>query len=152
MTTGKRLFTDEQRQALTAVLDRIIPAEGESPGAGSLGIAQFIENAIAQNPKQRRLFMDGLAKLGIAAARQGDSPFQDLPDAGKDEVLRSVESQFSPFFELLVRQCYNGYYTNSEAFHGIGYSLPDSATYQPRTFNESLLEPQRRRAPFWRQA
>lgn len=152
MTTVNRLFTEEQRQLLTAMLDRIIPAEGESPGAGRLGIARFIESAVANNPKQRRLLLDGLAQVVIAAAHRGDSLFQDLSDAGKDEVLRDIESQFSPFFELMVRQCYNGYYTSSEVFESIGYSLPNSVTYQPRPFDESLLEPQRRRAPFWRQA
>ena len=152
MTTVNRLFTEEQRQLLTAMLDRIIPAQGESPGAGSRGIAHFIESAVAKNPKHRRLFLEGLAEVVIATARHGDSPFQELSDAGKDEVLRDVESQYGPFFELLVRQCYNGYYTDSEVFHSIGYSLPDSATYQPRPFEESLLEVQRQRAPFWRQA
>ena len=152
MTTGKRLFTEEQRQTLTAVLDRIIPAEGESPGAGSLGLLPVIENAVSRNPKQRRTFMEGLAQVDIAAARQGEALFPDLTDAAKDDVLRDIESQFSTFFELLVRQCYNGYYTNSEVFQSIGYSLPDSATYEPRPFDESLLEPQRQRSPFWRQA
>ena len=152
MTTGNRLFTEEQRQTLPAVLARIIPAEGESPSAGSLGFVPSIENAVSQNPRQRRTFMEGLAQLDIATARHGDALFLDLTDDAKDAALRDIESQFSAFFELLVRQCYNEYYTNSSVFESIGYSLPDSTTYEPRPFDESLLEPQRQRSPFWRQA
>ena len=68
-----------------------------------------------------------------------------------DVTLKAVEDQFPDFFGNLVRQCYNGYYSNPEVFDLIGYPLPAPENYQPKPFDESLLEPQRQRAPFWRQ-
>ncbi len=151
MTTGNQLFADHQRQLLTAALNRIIPAEGQLPGAGDLGIADFVEQAVTDDPKQRRLFTDGLAQIDIAGVRHGNASFQELSDEAKDGALREVEASNTSFFETLVRQCYNGYYTNPQVFELIGYSLPDTSSYQPKPFEEHLLEPQRERAPFWRQ-
>ena len=152
MTTGNQLFTDQQRQLLTAALNRIIPAEGQLPGAGDLGIGDFVEQAASSDPRQRRLFTDGLAQLDIAAVRQGNAPFTELSDDAKDGALRDVEANDGTFFDNLVRQCYNGYYTNPQMFDLIGYSLPDPSAYQPKPFEEELLGPQRERAPFWRPA
>jgi hypothetical protein len=151
MTTGSQLFTEQQRQLLTAALNRIIPGEGQLPGAGDLGIADFVEQAVAGDPGLRRLFTDGLAQIEIAGVRRDNSSFEELSDEAKEEALREVETNNASFFENLVRQCYNGYYTHPQIFDLIGYSLPNPSSYQPKPFEEDLLEPQRGRAPFWRQ-
>ena len=150
MTTGSQLFTEQQRQILRAALNRIIPAEGQLPGAGDLGIADFVEQAVSGDPKLRRLFTDGLAHIEIAGVRHGSTSFSELSDEAKEGALRDVEANHPSFFDTLVRQCYNGYYTNPQVFDLIGYSLPDPASYQATPFEEELLEPQRGRAPFWR--
>ena len=151
MTTGNQLFTDQQRQLLKAALDRIIPSEGELPGAGDLGIADFVEQAVARDPGQRRLFNDGLAQMEIAGVRRGHSSFVDLSDEQQDEALREVEANHRIFFENLVRQCYNGYYTNLTVFDAIGYNLPSVPVVGAKLelLDESLLEAQRQRPPFW---
>ncbi|MFQ6028804.1 MAG: gluconate 2-dehydrogenase subunit 3 family protein [Dehalococcoidia bacterium] len=151
MTSVNQVFTEQQRQLLTAALNRLIPAEGEFPGAGDLGLAAFVERAVSRETGLTRLFIDGLAQIEIAAGRQGSSPFTELSPENQVATLKDVEAQFPDFFTTLVRQCYNGYYTNPDVFELIGYSLPLPEDYQPKPFDESLLEPQRQRAPFWRQ-
>ena len=91
MTTGSQLFTEPQRQLLTAALNRIIPGEGQLPGAGDLGIADFVEQAVAGDAKQRRLFTDGLAQIEIAGVRRENTSFEQLSDEAKNEALREVE-------------------------------------------------------------
>ncbi len=145
-----RIFSREQRDALTAALNRIVPAEDQFPGAGELGGAQFVEGAVANNLRLRRLFSDGLAQLEIAAAQRGDAGFAALSAAAQDDTLRQVEAEQPDFFRELVRQCYNGYYTNPEIFDLIGYTLPAPEDYQPLPFDESLLEPVRQRGQIWR--
>ena len=64
--------------------------------------------------------------------------------------MRSVESSNPAFFDELVRQTYNGYYTNTNVFEAIGYSAAQPAIDgQPELLDETLLEKQRQRAPFW---
>jgi hypothetical protein len=151
MTTGPQIFTEGQRELLTAVLNRIIPAEDKFPGAGDLGLAGFVEGVVAQSSKLRRLFIEGLAQIEITAVGKEGKEFLGLTDAARDQTLREVERQHPQFFEALVRQCYNGYYTSPQIFELINYRRLGPGEYIPRPLEESLLELQRQRAPFWRQ-
>ena len=148
MPDTNKIFTDDQSDLLTEVLNRIVPANGDLPSAGDLGIAAFIESAVSTDPSLRRLFTDGLAQINITASQNGND-FLELSDSAKDEVLKNVESHNGPFFSTMVRQCYNGYYTNETVLASIGYEAirPEDYVYKP--IDESLLAPQRERAPFW---
>ncbi len=151
MATIKRLFTEDQLKLISAVLNRIIPPEGQLPGAGDLGVGDFIEETASKENGLRRLFTEGLASLEIVASQEAGGEFLSLTGAAQDAALQAVEKRHSAFFAELVRQCYNGYYTNPEMFGLIGYAQSDPQGYQPLPFDENLLEPQRRREPFWRQ-
>ena len=150
MTTGTSIFTQEQRDLLTAAFNRIVPAQDKFPGAGDLGGAQFVEQVAASNIPLRRSFGEGLAQLEIAASQRGDQGFVALAPEVQDETLRRVEREHPAFLRELVRQCYNFYYTNPEVFDLIGYTMPAPQDYQPLPFNESLLEPVRQRGQMWR--
>ena len=152
MTTDNRVFTNGQRELLSRVLDRLIPPEGPLPGAGELGVNQFIEGVLAKQVQLRRLFINGLAQIEIAASSRQTEGYFGLTDDGKDAVLKGVESSHPEFFEELVRQSYSGYYTSPTIFQQLGYEEPpaEAGEKQPELLDESLLEQQRQRAPFWR--
>lgn len=148
-----QIFSPEQFKTLSAALDRIIPAEGDMPGAGNLGVAQFIEGAAAAGPAKTRLFTQGLAIIEVTSTRLTGKAFADATGQEQDQTLQSVESSDSAFFDELVRQVYNGYYTNPRVFEAMGYSTPQPEIGgQPELLDESLLEKQRQRAPFWTKA
>lgn len=150
MTTGTNVFTQEQRDLITAAYNRLVPAQDKFPGAGDLGGAGFVEQVAAKNIVLRRAFADGLTQLEIAAAQRGGPSFVDLSSEQQDETLRDLEAGQPVFFREFVRQCYNFYYTNPEVFDLIGYSMPDPQDYQPLPFDETLLEPVRQRGQMWR--
>lgn len=159
-SSGQRIFTDHQRDLLTAALNRIIPAQDKFPGAGDIDGAAWVEQAVIERaaadqaagrtPDLRRLFTEGLAQLEIAAAQLGAAAFIQLSPEHQDDALRQVESEHPDFFNALVRQCYNSYYTNPDIFDRIGYAIPSPQDYQPLPFDERLLDPQRRRGQLWR--
>ena len=93
MTTGTGIFTQEQRDLLTAAYNRIIPAQDKFPGAGDLGGAQFVEQVAAKNIPLRRSFGEGLAQLEIAASQRGSEGFVGLSAEAQDETLRQVEAE-----------------------------------------------------------
>ena len=150
MTTGATIFTQEQRDLISAAYNRIIPAQDKFPGAGDLGGAQFVEQVAAKNITLRRSFGEGLAQLEIAASRRGGDGFVALSPDAQVETLKELEAAQPVFFREFVRQCYNFYYTNPEIFDLIGYSMPDPQDYQPLPFDESLLEPVQQRGQMWR--
>ena len=151
MSTSRQVFSPSQRVLLDAVLDRIIPPQADRPGAGSLGVGDFVEGVAVGEPGLIRMFVQGLAAIEIAAAERGPDGFATLADEAKDEALRSVEQSQNNFFDQLVLQVYNGYYTNLTVFESIGYNLP--STPEPgvklELLDETLLEAQRQRPPFW---
>ena len=151
MTTGSGFLNRPQRENLALALDRLIPPSETMPGAGALGLADFVEKAVAGSPRSRRLFTDGLTQLEIAAAQRGGPPFAQLDGPAQDSVLQELQQQQSLFFDALLRQCCNGYYTNPQVLDLIGYQAPNPADYQYQPLDETLLEPQRQRAPFWTQ-
>lgn len=152
MTDKKHVFSPAQRSLLTEVINRIIPAKSKLPGAGDLGIAAYIEDTAAKTPELTRLFNDGLAKIGVAAALDSAGGFGSLSNTAKDDLLRSIETANPVFFDQLVLQTYNGYYTNPEVFDLIDYTLPKPAPEgsRPELLDVSLLDQQRQREPFWK--
>ncbi len=152
MSGERQVFSPAQRSLLSEVINRIIPTKDKLPGAGELGIAASIEEAAAATPELTRLFNDGLAQIGLAVGRDSAGGFEALSNTAKDDLLRSVETANPVFFDELVLQTYNGYYTNSEVFEQIGYSLPKLAPpgSQPELLDVSLLDQQRKREPFWK--
>ena len=151
MSTSRQVFSPAQRQLLDAVLDRLIPPQENRPGAGSLGIGDFVEGVAVGEPGLTRLFVQGLAGIEIAAAERGVGGFASLSSEAKDETLRAVEQANADFFDQLVLQTYNGYYSNLTVFEAIGYNLPSvpSPGAKLDLLDETLLEAQRQRPPFW---
>ena len=151
MSTSQKVFSPAQRELLDAVMDRLIPPEGDRPGAGSLGVGDFVESVAAGEPGLIRMFVQGLSAIEIAGAERGPDGFTSLANEAKDEALRAVEQLYGDFFEQLVLQVYNGYYTNLTVFDAVGYTV--SPTPEPgiklELLDETLLEAQRQRPPFW---
>lgn len=154
MSTSRQVFSPAQRQLLDSVLDRLIPSQENRPGAGSLGVGDFVESVAVGEPGLIRLFMQGLSAIEIAAAERGPDGFAALSNDAQDEALRTVEASHRDFFDQLVLQVYNGYYTNLTVFDAIGYSLPSVPVEGTKLelLDETLLEAQRQRPPFWTRA
>lgn len=151
-TPQPSVFSDEQRALLTLALDRIVPPNGGTPGAGGLGVASLIDRALAQTPHLRRLFLDGLAEIEVTSQQQGGRPFADLDSSAQEAALQAVETAAPAFFAALVNHAYRGYYTDPRIHAAIGYPdrAPQPLGHQLAPFCEELLQVQRGRAPFWR--
>jgi len=147
----EQIFSGGQRLLLDAVLNRIIPAQGELPRAGDLGLTQFVEDTAAKDPAMVSLLNRGLRLIGIAGASSGRAGFDSVSASEQEGSLRSVESSHPEFFQELARQAYNGHYTNPLVCDIIGHSPRDPAPGEAlELLDESLLEKQRQRAPFWK--
>ena len=123
-----RFLSQSQHSLATAILDRIIPSQGDMPGAGESGTADYLDGIAAGSAPLARLFSTGLQDIEITAARSGPS-FGELNGDQQDDVLRSVEADSPEFFDLLVRHTYNGYYSNPTVVELLGL---DPRPPQPR--------------------
>ena len=85
-----------RKSLLTTVLNRLVPAEGSLPSAGTLGMTEFIDRALGVAPHLRRHIVGVLAGLPDAAA------FAQLSDAKAEGLLRRVEAAQPEVFDILV--------------------------------------------------
>lgn len=141
----------DQRALLRAVLNRIVPSQDALPGAGDLEVGASIERTLATSARLRRLFIDGLAEIAIAASRQAAAGFTELDAERQIVVLRTLEQRQRAFFVALVEHAYRGYYTLPPVRRALGVERPPQPLgYELPTFDPALLEQQRQRSPFWR--
>ena len=150
MTT---FFVDDQLRLVRDVLDRIIPRQGEIPGAGEIGIAAYLDRVVGESPKLRALFSRGLVAVELTAEGQFKKGFTDLTDAEKTAVLKKVETAEGEFFDNLVWQTYNGYYTHRKVKSRLGADArpPQPQGYLLEKGDLSGLEKVRQRGPIYRE-
>ncbi|MCY3801329.1 MAG: gluconate 2-dehydrogenase subunit 3 family protein [Chloroflexi bacterium] len=141
-----------QLQLLTAIQDRLIPREGDMPGAGEIGGAEVVAGYLRERPALHR---DITAALdAVEATSGGPAPFGNLADDDKDAVLRQVEADLPDEFETLWRQTYNSYYTNTAIQErlGAGALPPQPHGYVMPAFDETRLDAVKKRDKLWRDA
>ena len=115
-------------------------------------MADHIASVVSGSAALRRLFIYGLAEIGIVSHRRYSREFVDLTDEEKDEVLRSIESDEPDFFEALVQHSYNGYYTNRKVIELLGLQArpPQPRGHSLETGNLALIENVKKRGRAYR--
>lgn len=147
------LSPDETR-TLTGVLDEIIPpsADGQLPGAGALGLAAAIDEAMRKTPDLRPAVVQGLTALAELAAGRGSPDFAALPGDVRLELLNELAAAQPAFLPGLIFHTYVGYYQDPRVLQGLGMEPrpPHPEGYELETGDLSLLDPVRRRPPMYR--
>ena len=145
-------LVDDQMPLIRSILDRIVPAQDKKPGAGQLGIAEYLDRTVGASARLKKLFTRGLAQIEITSHARHSSEFADLSAEQQDAVLSDVESAEAEFFEALVRQTYNGYYTNSGVLELLGLEArpPQPRGYDVEPGDLSLLENVKKRGKVYR--
>ena len=146
-------FSEAQRSLVTAMLDRLIPRQGKHPGAGEVGVADYLDGAVSESSQLRRTFSDGLHTVQSAAHKLG-AHFHELSTDQQDDVLRTIETNQPEFFQRLVMLTYNGYYINPTALESLGLDPrpPQPKGYVVESGDLSALEAVVRRGQAYRDA
>ena len=144
-------FSDAQAELVARVLDRIVPPTGKMPGAGEIAV-EYLDKFVGASPRHKRTFGNGLTQIELHARQSFSGAFANLPGEQQDLVLRQVEADEKGFFDLLVRQTYNGYYTNPRIIEALGLEArgPQPRGYRVEMGNISLMENVQRRGRIYR--
>jgi gluconate 2-dehydrogenase gamma chain len=149
-------LTAAEAATLEAVVARLIPADGNGPGALEAGAARYIDRALgAELATLRPGFASGLAALDAYARAQGGS-FAALAPEKQDALLTDLEQDRAPgfapssssaFFELVLQSTIEGtfgdpHYGGNQEFIGwelIGYpGLRLAVTAEQQRMNAQL--------------
>ena len=144
-------FSDAQTELVARVLDRIVPPNDKMPGAGEIAV-EHLDRFVAASSQLKRTFNNGLTEIELHAQQSFSGAFASLTGEQQDEVLRQVEAKDSGFFDLLVRQTYNGYYTDPRIIEALGLEPrgPQPRGYRVEMGNISLMENVQRRGRIYR--
>ena len=145
-------FSDDQRELVARVQDRIIPPNDKMPGGGEIAV-ESLDGYAGSSPQRKRLFGDGLLQIEAEASRRFSREFLGLTGGQQDEVLQQVESGHPVFFDQLVRQTYNGYYTNPGVVELLGLESrpPQPVGYRVDAGDLSLVERVKQRGIAYRE-
>src|SRR5262245_52759609 len=111
------MLSTDQRRTLASVLDEIIPPrpDGRLPGAGSLGIGEYVEQVMRATPDLRGMLAEGLTSLDAAARERMGHAFTDLAPADKVTLLNE-----QPFMFPLMLHVFIGYYKDARVMVALG--------------------------------
>ena len=138
---------DDDRSTLASLLDALLPPSGDGrlPGAGELGLAAWVEERAREGSALERFLGSPLAALaarGLAA----------LAPEEKLAAAKELERTQPDAFRELLAVTYGGYYQHPRVVAALGLEprppFPKGYTVAPSDL--SLLDPVRRRAPFFR--
>ena len=145
--TVRSMDTGVDEKVLSALLDRLIPAVGELPAAGKMGLAPDVVRLAGRQDRFWGLFHGAME----AFALQNPS-FVALDGDEQDQAIVSFETDSPSHFTVLRDISYIVYYMDPAVHERIGWESrppqPDGNVMVP--WDESVLKNIRKRAPFWR--
>jgi gluconate 2-dehydrogenase gamma chain len=95
---------------MDAVCEQLIPADRD-PGAKSAGVVHYIDTQLARAfRKHRQTYRQGLAGIDAASRAKFGGGFADSSAAQQVEILRSIEQDSRPFFDLMLAHTRQGFY------------------------------------------
>ena len=149
-TTNIPGFSEDAKRTLASVLDEIIPAsdDGRFPGAGQIGLARYIDEALQKTPALRSMIAQGLADLDDLARSRNASSFAALSREDKLQLLNAWG-----FVLPLTLHAYIGYYQHPRVVEALGLEPrpPHPKGYHMEPNDLSLLDAVRRRPRLYRE-
>ena len=151
-TKGGRL-AEADRITLATVLDRLIPAVDDLPGAGEMGLARKVERCARRNHRLREALVATMDALSLDLSAHAAGGFNALESETQVEALEEVERSIPDKFTAFLQLVYTIYYMEKSVLEHIGWTTgpvqPDGFDVEP--FDEAILINARQREPFWRQ-
>jgi hypothetical protein len=143
-------FSADETRTLASVLDEIIPpsADGRLPGAGDLGLAGYITQAIRQTPEIRPMIAQGLADLDELARGRKAPSFAALPQEDKRQLLSE-----QGFVLPLALHASGGYYQHPRVVTALGLEArpPHPKGYEMEPTDLAILDAVRRHSKHYRE-
>lgn len=137
-------------ETLIAVLNEIIPPSDDRrfPGAGQIGLAVYIEEALQSAPELRSMIVEGLSDLDSQARSRKATPFAALSRQDKVQLLSE-----QAFILPLTLHVYVGYYQHARVVEALGLEAraPHPKGYEMQPNDLSLLNAVRRRPKLYRE-
>jgi gluconate 2-dehydrogenase gamma chain len=149
-STAAEVLTSTERQALEAMVSRIIPADANGPAALEAGCARYIESALAGAYQSlRNAYLSGLTALNAIAMSNGGKSFAASGATEQDKILSEFEQNIevgdygdsAAFFELVRRHTLEGMFGDPSYGGNANFAGWDLIGYPgPRMFVSARMQ------------
>lgn len=147
-------LSPQQKSALTAVLDELIPAgeDGRMPAASQAGVAEHVLAQVDASPDLAQAVVAGLSALAELLSERGAAELARLAPQDRALLLNALAERSPAFLPGLVFHAYTSYYQHPAVLAGLGVPprAPHPEGYPMEESDFSLLDPVRARPPMWR--
>ena len=146
-----KILTDSQMNLMAKIAECLIPKTTNMPSAAEIGSAEYIDSNIQTSAESKKLVIQGLQSIEIKSTDTGKE-FKDLDIDERTNILKYIEETHPSFFNYVLKQTCNAYYTNSSILNLIGAPNrpPQPAGFDLEQGDLSSLETVRARGPIWR--
>ena len=155
MTTPDPTLGPDAEPALAALLDELVPPrpDGRLAGAGGLGLAAPLLRSVAEKPELGTVLAPGVAALDALVRERGAARLVELAPAERRAVLDALATRAPGFLPTVAFLTFLAYYQDPRVLAALGREPrpPFPKGYELPPFDPALLEPVRRRAPFYRE-
>lgn len=149
MTASTTPLSPAALRALAHVLDDLIPPSGDGrlPGAGTLGLAAYLDTALDVMPELKAMVAQSLTALDALARRRDPGGLDALGAADRAAVLLELASSDDALPPILAIHAYTGYYQQPQVLEALGLEArpPHPKGYEMAENDLSLLDPVRAR-------
>ena len=152
MPDNETKLTDADRLVLSAVMDLIVPAVDELPGAGEMGLGKAVEELAGNETRYGVSLIRVLDALSLEPSARAEGGFAALDEDQRISALMVLEANMPGYFDDFVDLVYIVYYSDERVHKRIGWR---SGPLQPLgweipAWDASVLETISKRKPFWR--
>lgn len=148
-------FSADEVRVLASVLDEVIPPsrDGALPGAGGLGLAQHVEEAMRRAPELRAAIRQGLNALEALARERSGRGFDTLSSAERLALINELAPTDNGFPPMLFMYAYTAYYQHPRVLESLGLDPrpPHPQGYEMAPDDFSLLDVVRSRPKSYRE-
>ena len=99
---AEKFFTEEELKKITTLVDLIMPADEQSPAATALGVPDFIEFMMKDQPSMQTPMRGGLMWLDFEAEEKFGKSFNSLETAQVVEIVDLVAIVSLRIFKQLI--------------------------------------------------
>lgn len=149
-------MTDTQARTLAGILDHVIPpsADGRLPGAGSLGMAAQVAEAMRRAPEMELAVLPALDDADAQARERHGRAFADLAPDQQRTLVETLESTHPALMPTLAFHAYVAYYQHPRVLAALGLEArpPHPTGYEMAPNDLGLLDAVRRRGKIYRDA
>lgn len=148
----KEEFLKTKQPSLVKIMDLLIPAIDNLPGAGSMGLIIELEK-ICERYKTVYLSLKRVINaIELDPVSRANGSFLVLETELQEAIIENVEFNLSKDFSVFLNGIYSVYYQNKDVRKRINwkYESIQPVGFDMEPWDESVLQKARQRKSFWR--